>query len=358
MGKHSEGSTTHNSPRSSTGTIPPQIHIHMNSIPSATAAREGDRERHSDTDRGRDSDRHHQNRGRRDSMFSSSEISPSSLRKLVTTHFGSPNSSSGHASDTASFGDGSSSTYSVDGNNSVFSESNQPTRRPHTNGFRHSEVGVQLPHGSKTHQRRGNHLQQNYDSVTRGRASHIEDSDQVDDYPHFRSVPYHARVHRRTSDHGDEPHFDDHTAGPYAQRPQPLRRSTVQVPISNHNPTSKPFQPHGNLAYSVADGLPSPIYTNTYPQSHYINDTALDSPNPLHDEIQDFKATIAALQQKVGAAERAQAQAQRRPLLRRNTMSARDPTGEVDEWESMRPQMPLYERGSGRMEYRSPTMRA
>jgi hypothetical protein len=138
----------------------------------------------------------------------------------------------------------------------------------------------------------------------------------------------------------------------------PLRRNSVQVPFSHHDPTPQRFQPQRTLSYPVADTPPPQTYKHTYPQPHYITETAQDSPDTLH--VQDvIKATLKTLQQKASATEhiqRAQAQAQRRPFLRRNTVSARGPTRDVDEWVSapVPVQMPVYERGSGRAGYGAP----
>lgn len=336
----------------------------MNPTPSVTTGHKTERERRSETDQGRDSDRDRQNRGRRSSMHSSFETSPSNLRKLVTTHLGSPSSSSGDGSDTASFRDGASSIYSLDGNDSVFSEPDQRTRRPRANNFRYSDMGAQLPHKPKTHHRRGSLFQRTYDPAPLDRASGIADSHEVDDYPHPRSLPHHVRLHHGTPDHGDDSHYDDHTAVSYVQRPQlmPPRRNSVQVPFSHHDPTPQRFQPHRTLSYPVAEPLPSPTYTHTYPQPRYITEITQDPTDSL--QVQEVvAATLEALQQKGAdavehmqrAQAQSQAQAQRRPFLRRNTVSARGPTREFDEWANA--PMPVYERGSGRG-YRAPMVRA
>ncbi|KAF2786083.1 hypothetical protein K505DRAFT_380493, partial [Melanomma pulvis-pyrius CBS 109.77] len=177
MGKHSGKSTTNSSPRSSTNAIPAhQIHIHMNPTSSSP------KDRSSDSDRGRESDRDRRTRNRKNSMHSSFEASPSNLQKLVTTHLGSPRSSSGHDSDTGSFGDGS-SVYSVDGNESVFSEPMLPARHARGNhkSYPQSEVGAQIPHRSRTFQQRPREeaFQLHRELPGRSRSRYP-----ADDYPH------------------------------------------------------------------------------------------------------------------------------------------------------------------------------
>lgn len=148
----------------------------------------------------------------------------------------------------------------------------------------------------------------------------------------------------------EDSHFDDH----WPARPQAMatRRNSMQVPMPHDAPVR--YQPQRTLSYPVAVAE-APIDASSYayaahqvqPTTRYITEAAHDAPPPDMVQVQDVvEMTLEALQQKnMNAVEhmqraQAQAQAQRRPLLRRNTVSSRGPSRDVDEWANHDMHMP------------------